>query len=198
MRAFVAVVLAVALVLYGCSPESRPFPVLAGTDASDASLPDASEASVPRDDNAYVCACVAYLPVECVWGCGTIGSGTAASGGHCDFGLRHVTTCVPGTEARTHAELQADCSGRVQAVLGRALTAIYGSCAECRLRIGCSAVRYDGTVETRREARCDEPCAATPLGFSTEWNYRTATYVPAGVGEACQSTGDTPQLCGWL
>lgn len=200
------ILLLVLLVLVGCV-ETRPRPFLTSTgDAGETSTLDVAPLPAPPRDNAYVCACLVQVPVECTSHCGFVASGThVTEDGFCDLGLRNASVCFPAaSDALTFADLQADCETRVQAVVSQGARAFYRHCTEaCAIRYGCSAVRYDGTVETLRWDRCEAACAPIALDFvpgTWEGNWDRATFVPATSTPECHGVAprDSPVVCGRL
>jgi len=172
---------------------------------------DGADAALPPGANAYVCACVIQVPIECADWCGVFNSGTTPTGdGWCDFGLREAWTCLPtaaGDTTWTYADVQRDCVTRVETVVRSAVRRIYADCPAaafgCDVRVGCSGVRSDGTSPTQHAAICASPCLDVPLTENAhgDWNLQTATYVPAAQINLCfgeTTPRDTAHVCGWL
>lgn len=216
MNSKISLFLCLLLCLMACAPEQHGWPAISnGTDAGDVDTGpriQPSEAGVSPTDNAYLCTCRIQVPLNCINGCGTITTGTSTTTDQfCDFGYRNAIVCLPTlSHPPTNADLEADCSGRVQTAIREGLRVGYNSCTAeaprlgaCDIRFGCSALHEDGTAFTVSRSYCDGACPSVALvstpGAAGGYNFGRATYVPASLQTHCSTPrADTVPACGQL
>lgn len=215
--------LILALMLCGACDNERPNPSL--TNNGDASFLDVPDVTITQNANGYICYCALSIPLNCVVGCGTVGTGTTVNEqtGYCEIGTRPLNICLPNslnpstqnrtetTHIATIAEIEQDCRTRIQTHI-RESTRYYFqfSCREssthlgvCEILQGCTAIRRDGSISTFTNNQCDRPCPEIPLKWNLEArtiNLTEATYVRMEDQLICyeKSSGDTQLVCGWI
>lgn len=215
------------LLLSACAPPTRPFPNLAtGADSGMMEMMDADPTVppelIPITDNIYQCYCRAQVPLNCMSGCGTVGTNShQTADGYCEFDTRMADICLPprlntnsieyaeGQHQATLQDLEADCTGRVQANVREALRFGFPTCNSssplrtCDIRFGCSAVTTTGMIHSYHDDRCDNFCPFIALERSEanpNGNYNMATYVrdPQQIRCSGQMNVSTKRMCGWL